>query len=318
MFQLIKFSLKTLFYSALLICIVAGGLFGLHRFADNDQKLRIERFALDCIDVVRESKAAPPELVFLLDICYDHIPLSVGNVVPIEFIESDATFPGGYPQSLIKQNLTRLVRIGYTVAYDEEKRNPAWVAYSLFKPQTTDSGRRPDKFLVDMDTRIRVQPQAYTNTGYDRGHMAPNYGIAVCYGPKAQEQTFLMSNIAPQRPKLNKGIWKDVEMREISRYAERFEKIWIITGPVYSKIAISNFNEIAVPEAFFKIVIDQTENGYRALGFIIPQDASETTPLSNYLVSIREIEERTGLNFFPKWKPENQKKMESAPATRIW
>lgn len=315
MFKLIRSTIKLGFFFVLSAVLVCVGLFALHHFADQEGKQKIEALALDGIDFLRESKAIPPEFIDVLDLCYDNIPLSAGNVVYVKFIENTSPFPGGFPKS--ESNYSVYKRIGYTVAYDEEKRNPAWVCYQLFVPKTDDAGNRPTNFFVDLATRARVEPQDYKNSGYDRGHMAPNYGISVCYGPKAQSETFLMSNIVPQRQELNRQMWKDLEMREIKRYTKRFETVWVITGPIYSQLAAPRFNKIAVPESFFKIIIDEYNGGYRAVALVISQKPG-TESLRHFLTSIDYIEERTGLDFFPNWTPVNQEKLEAKAESRVW
>ena len=81
---------------------------------------------------------------------------------------------------------------------------------------------------MDPRTRAKVNHYDYTNSGYDRGHMAPNYGIALSHGVKAQMKTFLMSNITPQQTALNTGIWRELEMNVANNYNRRFNEIWIL------------------------------------------------------------------------------------------
>src|SRR5690606_812364 len=94
--------------------------------------------------------------------------------------------------------LRTLVNRAYIVGYNDARGNPAWAAYrvrDLAAPASAPP--RPDKFEIDRRTAARVSPDAYTGSGYDRGHLAPNFAIATRYGAAAQEETFLMSNITP-------------------------------------------------------------------------------------------------------------------------
>src|SRR5690606_36277568 len=123
--------------------------------------------------------------------------------------------------------------------------------------------------------RARVHPDIYTNSGYDRGHLAPNFAIAVLHGEKAQAETFAMSNIIPQSPALNRQIWRDLEQRIIRRYTKRFSEVWIVAGPVYPDKKSERLGDrVAIPEACFAIVLDEHEKGLRALAFLIPQEVS--------------------------------------------
>ena len=90
-----------------------------------------------------------------------------------------------------------LTNSGYLVGYCEAHRNPAWVGFSISSITIGSTAKRPSKFLTDTRTASPVAHGDYTGTGYDRGHMAPNYAIGTRYGHEAQRETFLMSNIVP-------------------------------------------------------------------------------------------------------------------------
>lgn len=106
-------------------------------------------------------------------------------------------------QTIFNRKLTILKNIGYTVSYDEIRENPAWVCCRLISITYPVSPKRPSKFSMDTLTIAKVTHNDYTHSGYDRGHMAPNYAIATRYGQEAQKETFLMSNIVPQLGNLN-------------------------------------------------------------------------------------------------------------------
>src|SRR5690606_27274146 len=82
----------------------------------------------------------------------------------------------------------------YLAGYSETLANPLWVAYRVADVNPLPApAERPDRFEVDVRTVTRVEPDAYTGSGYDRGHLAPNYAIATRYGEDAQRETFWMS-----------------------------------------------------------------------------------------------------------------------------
>ena len=107
-----------------------------------------------------------------------------------------------------------LTNIGYLSGYCEARRNPAWVGFSISSVTVGSTAKRPPKFITDPRTTSRVAHQDFSNSGYDRGHMAPNYAIGTRYGHEAQRETFLMSNIAPQAPDLNRIWWRVLEEKE--------------------------------------------------------------------------------------------------------
>ena len=71
---------------------------------------------------------------------------------------------------------------GHLVGYSEKHKDPVWVAYRLFKVESPPKLPRPTRFSVDNRTEAKVKSGDYTNTGFDRGHMAPNHGIATRHG----------------------------------------------------------------------------------------------------------------------------------------
>lgn len=300
--------------------LVAGlGIFGVHQVSPQPVREKIESVTLDVIDVVRESRAAPAELVVWLDLVADKIPLMHANAVaPGSSIDEAALVLGGTPAA--RMQLTVLKNTGYIVGYDEAQKNPAWVAYRVF-PARYPTNKRPDGFEVDMRTRERVESKAYSNSGYDRGHMAPNHAIAVCYGADAQRETFLMSNVVPQKHGLNGAFWEAMERRVISRYTRRFGDVWVICGPIYdaAKPSAKLRSGVAVPDAFFLIVAEKSSAGVSAQAFVVPhKEIKETANPNQFLASVRDIETKTGLNFFPQFSKTAQEALETKTLSRAW
>lgn len=227
---------------------------------------------------------------------------------------------GGFPSQGIQifGRVSILENKGYAVGYSESQRNPLWVCYRLFDVPKLNSGKRPSGFKMDNRTRTQVKHKDYTHSGFDRGHMAPNYGIATRYGTAAQKETFLMSNIIPQTPGLNQHIWKDLEMRVAKQYGRYFSEVWVTTGPVFKGSTDRLDSGVAIPSHCYKIIADEHNGQLRVLAFLIEQRNPPFTRIKQRLVSIDEIEQLTGLNFFPNLSKEEQANLESQTATRLW
>ncbi len=222
---------------------------------------------------------------------------------------------GGYPASAYGLNV--LENKGYIAGYSESLRNPRWVLYRVFDVPVMESGKRPG-FRTDRRTRAEVSPRDYVRSGYDRGHMAPNYAIATRYGRDGQRETFLMSNIIPQTPRINRYIWKDLEMRVASRYGLYFGEVWVVTGPVFEEPVERLASGVAIPSAYYKILLDEAGGQLRAKAFLVAADCPPYTRIKTQLVGIDRIEALTGLDFFPELSQEAQTKLESKPAGRLW
>lgn len=212
-----------------------------------------------------------------------------------------------------------LVNAGYAAGYCDVLENPAWAGYRVGDVAgLPEPAERPDKFEVDGRTAARVDPSAYLNSGYDRGHLAPNYAIATRYGEAAQRETFLMSNIVPQRHGLNAGVWKELEMKIATSYPGRFGEVWVLAGPVFAARPPKLPNGTAVPQAFYMIVIDESEGRVRAQAFLFPQETPAGAEAGEFLVEIDEIERRTGLDFLHELPDAAEDALEGRRAGAVW
>ena len=226
----------------------------------------------------------------------------------------------GYPSQGFKLfgRLETLENRGYVVGYSESRRAPLWAAYRIFDVPKLHSDKRPSRFKADARTKAQVSHDDYTNSGYDRGHMAPNYGIATRYGREAQIETFLMSNVIPQTPRVNQHIWKDLEHRVSKQYGRYFSEVWVVTGPIYKEPVSQLDSGVSIPAAYYKIIADENGDELRTLAFVVEFDCPPFTRIKTRLVSIDEIEQRTGLDFFPELPDDKEAALESVAATRLW
>ncbi|MFT3868242.1 MAG: DNA/RNA non-specific endonuclease [Nibricoccus sp.] len=233
----------------------------------------------------------------------------------------DGSFYGGQPQ-LVRTTATHGLRVlsnhGFTNGYSDELGNPVWTAYRVRDGKLEELPPRPEEFTTDARTVARVESNDYARSGYDRGHMAPNYAIALHYGREAQEETFRLSNICPQKHALNAGPWKELEQRIATNYPARFGEVWVLVGPIFGDRPVRLKRRIAVPEAFYMIIIDENEGRVRAEAFIFPQDTPAEIESGRYLTSIDEIERRTGLDFLNQLPAEAQNALEARVVSRVW
>ncbi|GHC22816.1 DNA/RNA non-specific endonuclease [Aidingimonas halophila] len=209
---------------------------------------------------------------------------------------------------------------GFLVGWSDVRVSPLWVSYLLHDDKRSRIAERPD-FQRDWRTIWPVQPTGYRGSGYDRGHLAPNYALAAVHGRDAQQASFLMSNITPQRPDLNRRLWQRLEEAVMDHFVPRFDQLLVITGPIFhddfSRGVLNRVGFVEIPEAFYKILVVPGETP-RGLAFMMPQDVKGDEPLDDFLVSIDEIEARTGLDFLPALNAEQQQRLESRIRTEGW
>lgn len=153
-------------------------------------------------------------------------------------------------------------------------------------------------------------------------------------GKNADWNTHNLLNACPQKHAFNAGVWLGLEKR-CGDWANKYGDIWVIAGPIIlnksgkhtpSKwIGKGQEMKVAVPDEFFKIVVKESENPHRpdVLAFIFPHeeeldDSSDDFDDRPYLVSVREIERQTGLDFFTVLSKADQDAIEEKPASRLW
>ena len=205
----------------------------------------------------------------------------------------------------------------FLVGWSPSLRRPVWSAYHVRRESRFPDGSRP-KFQRDRNAENCPEANAYKGSGYDRGHMTPNHAIISRYGEEARRLTFLMSNIAPQTPALNRGPWRDLEHRIAELWTARYGEIWVIVGAITTSPATRLPSNVEVPESYYQIVVAQEGMSVRALAVIIPQNVAWDAYPARYLTTIDEVEELTGLNFLPDLPDFIQSPLEAELPTRLW
>ena len=195
-------------------------------------------------------------------------------------------------------NKGQLVKHQYFgLSYMEEHEQAEWVAYELTKSRLDQKG--VDRMSFRPDPKVKTEsahPNSYKNSGYNRGHLVPAADMA--FSTKSMKESFFTSNISPMASSFNRGVWKELE--EQSRdWAREMDHLYVITGPVITggQKQIGKDEDITVPEAFFKVLLDIEGENNKGIGFVIPHKVS-FDPLDFYAMPIDAVERITGLDFF--------------------
>lgn len=203
----------------------------------------------------------------------------------------------GAPQIKQEGNNQYLCRAGYAVNYNYTTK-VAYFVTEVIKPEllVTKSVSRKDDFREDPEipAQFRVTLKDYQGAGLDRGHMAPAANFT--YDAGVMSESFLLSNMMPQAPGNNRGIWKYLE--EYTRFwASKYGHLHIITGTIFDSTAKTMGNNVRVPSHVYKIVIDAQRQ--RSIAFLFPNTKLDPKEIEQYVVSIGELEDYTGINFSP-------------------
>lgn len=211
-----------------------------------------------------------------------------------------------------------LYREGYTTSYNVDTRTPNWVAWHLTANHTNGPAKRKGIiFQADEDIPApRVDTYDYMRSGYDRGHMCPagdNH-----WSQKAMEQSFLMTNICPQVPALNSGLWNTIE-KQCRTWAQVYGDVYIVCGPIYfnQKHKTIGKNKIQVPEAFFKVIL-RLKDEPKAIGFICRNASAKGRKKTDYVNSVDEVERITGMDFFSQLPDDIEQQIEGQADIKDW
>ena len=151
---------------------------------------------------------------------------------------------------------------------------------------------------LELPSDIRSTLDDYTSSGYDRGHMCP--GGDCNWDDDGRDETFLLSNMCPQNPNLNRGDWKEIEIA-CRKWAKQYDNIYIVCGPIFFKSQEHEKigpHQIPVPEAFFKVILCVEFSNPKGIGFIC-RNTDGNRKKDFYVNSIRQVERVTGYKFFP-------------------
>jgi len=244
----------------------------------------------------------------------------------------------GLPRDTVDgREIEILVNHGYAIGYSEAHKGPLYAVYRYGNLQNSAedlderSFERPPKFQIDLRTEARVCQDDYTGSGFDRGHMAPNYGLRTQYGHLAQMETFFMSNILPQHGNLNRHTWVDAEKKIANEYAQDdmgtnktsddIKDLWVVSGPVYGgEQETLGDTGIAIPTGFYKIIVRKKtffDNSVQAIGLFYPH-IEPYTDVAPQLKTIDWIEEKTGLDFHPNMTDNREDKLEETLRDMGW
>jgi endonuclease G len=204
----------------------------------------------------------------------------------------------------------------FTLSYNEEHEQADWVAYELTDDEAAMQHSRCDCFKSDQQiTTGSASKDDYTSTGFDKGHLSPAADNNM--SDQANEESFLMSNMSPQLPGFNRGIWEELE-QWVRQQAMVRTNIYVVVGPVFiNNLGKLGTNEVTIPGYFYKVLLRFDGNVPKTIAFLLPQVGS-IGHLKDYIVTVNTIETLTGLDFFPELEPSVENKVESQYEPGKW
>tara|TARA_B100000809_G_scaffold110076_1_gene108610 strand:- start:4575 stop:5861 length:1287 start_codon:yes stop_codon:yes gene_type:complete len=220
-----------------------------------------------------------------------------------------------------------------SLVYDESHEQAKWVSHIITSDIINGKTGRSNDFREDalVKTGCATEKDYFLKTlkdgssdkydydgfGYDRGHLAPSADFR--WSKKALSESYFYSNMSPQLPEFNREKWADLE-RLLRNYIFEHPKtqLYVITGPILNDSLLvieRGVNKVSIPNYFFKVVLDLSNE--KAIAFIMPNKEIKY-PVSSYAVTIVEVENVTGINFFHQLDNVLEQRLESQKDVLVW
>lgn len=218
------------------------------------------------------------------------------QVAPLDINQCQVHSPWGLPQ-VAKSDANLICRRGYLLLHDNQAKIPTWVSWMVNPNTVNGCTARVDAFQPDLSLapNKRAVPADYTNSGYDKGHLANT--VHQSSDPQLAFESFYMSNMSPQLPGMNRGLWKLLETATGAWVYSRQTQVIVYAGNIYDVNNSKKIgkNQVVVPAALFKIIVDQRTGDH--LAFLFPHQENLGNDLSRVQTTIAEIERYTGIVF---------------------
>lgn len=220
----------------------------------------------------------------------------------------------------------------FSLLYDSDIYHSHWVAYPLYR-DVIGSGNRTNAWGI-YDPNIPQEKQLYMKSSYygyyDRGHMLPSASRAKSTADNSP--TFYPTNMSPQMSGLNQQKWAGIE-GQVRGWANGCDTLYVVTGAVFHTVEgnetvdftycrSDSDKAVAIPNYYYKALLQRrgtgTNSTYQALAIWVPHKAATGVATLDDVITIDELEERTGIDFFANLEEQTQESIESSVDNRFW
>lgn len=213
-----------------------------------------------------------------------------------------------------------IVRHQYVLSYNKNRNVANWVAWELDSSWFGDTPRFSGNFITDTSLPAgfyRVVHSDYTNSGYDRGHMVMSEERTD--NAEDNKATFILTNVLPQTPDLNRGVWLKFEEFCNSLCLDSNKELFIYAGGIFHTNTTIGHN-VAVPDSCFKIAVEldsgqglkDVNKSTPVFAVVMPNIAGvRNDDWEQYKTTVRRIESSTGYNFLSSVKKSIQDVIEN-------
>ena len=198
-----------------------------------------------------------------------------------------------FGQPTVKPGYVLICRSAYLLSFNPFTKTPDWVAWTLTPDHAIGCVPRVNAFAADASLAASSpRPEDYVGTGYDQGHLANNADMS--WDANIAKESFIMTNMSPQLPSVNRGVWKNLESAERAWVYQTKHAFTIYAGNIGGTKTIGK-GKVVVPDFLYKIVIDDTTK--KSYAFLFPHKDGLGPEYSLWQVSVADVEKATGTTF---------------------
>lgn len=221
----------------------------------------------------------------------------------------------------------------FSLLYDSDIYHSYWVAYPLYR-DVIGSGNRTNDWGI-FDPNIPQEKQLYMKNSYqgsyDRGHMLPSASRAKSTSDNSP--TFYPTNMSPQMSGLNQQKWAGIEEGQVRGWANGCDTLYVVTGAVFQTVGgneevgftycrSDSSKSVAIPNYYYKALLQRrgtgTNSTYQALAIWVSHKAATGVATLDDVITIDQLEERTGIDFFANLEESVQSRVEASFSNQFW
>lgn len=211
----------------------------------------------------------------------------------------------------------------YCMEYNLPKRHARWVAFKAYDVTAADNVTRTDAWGDDPQVPAEYRTTKTDYSGYDRGHLVASNDRR--YSKEANEQTFYYSNMSPQLSAFNQKIWQKLEedVKAWMQDAALRDTLYVVKGGTIADDQIikltGEHGNVAVPKYYYMAVLARKNDSYKSIAFWLEhKEYAEPYDLKGKVLSVDELEEKTGIDFFPGLPDAIERQVEKIYDTEEW
>ncbi len=215
----------------------------------------------------------------------------------------------------------------FSTEYDKSKKHSRWIAFRFDNQTRLQTATRGNEFIPDpsLGTEYQRVQADFGRRGYDRGHLCASADRL--YGQEANDQTFYYTNMSPQRNNFNTGVWLALEgqVQSWGRSCTASDTLYVVKGGTIDKEEhikeyIGGDRSKPVPKYYYMALLFKKGESFKAIAFWMEhQDSNPSTiKLADYALTIDELEEKTGIDFFPSLNDNLENALEATYSIKSW